>query len=264
MTDEIRQRIEAYLGGTLPAEEALLFEQEMKTNPVLLEEVELSRQINHYLKGDMEMGKLPENEYTQKLRAYLRSEEAEKVKASLQKAEQDYNNLKKPTKNKNYLLVAATIALLLISTVGYNFFGKQNPEKLYTQYYTTSDLPSVINRDEDASMFEVGVLAFNKNEYASALSSFENYIETENPIDYSVFLYSGIAHLEMNELENAIADFDRVTLSNSIDSSKGRWFKALAYLKVKETEKAKNVLTEIVKSSSNFNYNKAKELLEEL
>ena len=52
--------------------------------------------------------------------------------------------------------------------------------------------------------------------------------------------------------------------SNSIDSSKGMWFKALVFMKCKDIDALKAILKKISADKNNYNYNKALLVLEEL
>ena len=49
MNDELRLKIESYLGDTMSPEEAMDFESQMKNDPLLKEEVRRTRQINAHL-----------------------------------------------------------------------------------------------------------------------------------------------------------------------------------------------------------------------
>ena len=65
-------------------------------------------------------------------------------------------------------------------------------------------------------------------------------------------------------VDNAISDFDKMTNSNHIDHSRGRWFKVLTFLKMNDTTRARISLEKITESSSNFKYDEALELLKKL
>jgi len=52
--------------------------------------------------------------------------------------------------------------------------------------------------------------------------------------------------------------------SRLLDRSKGLWFKALAYLKANDKEKAIETLELIIRRPENFRYQEAKELLKKL
>ncbi|MCH9661213.1 MAG: hypothetical protein K0U54_09910, partial [Bacteroidetes bacterium] len=109
-----------------------------------------------------------------------------------------------------------------------------------------------------------GVLAFQKEEYPEALQHFEVYKSKGLHLNDAVYLYSGMSHIALGDFESGHSDFDILIASNSLDASKGLWFKALAYLKANDTHKAKQMLLEILSDSSNFNTTKAQELFEEL
>ncbi|MEL6811420.1 MAG: tetratricopeptide repeat protein [Bacteroidota bacterium] len=263
MDEKLQLKIEAYLGGTLSQEEITLFEEQMDQDPQLAMEVQLSRDVNLHLKGFSSTDVIPDNEYTQKLRETLRNEGVA-IKEAVKEAHKKYAKDTPGFRRRNFLMIAATIAILLVGTFALFNLRGTSPEKLYAQYYATEDLPSMIKRDDTTSALKEGVLAFQEQDYQMALSSFDAYLKSGVEIDPGVYLYQGAAHMELEAIEEALKAFDKMISSNSLDRSKGLWFKALAYLKAKETENAKSILQDIVDHPEYFNHSQAKELLEDL
>jgi len=265
MTEDLQLKIESYLGGTMPQDEVLIFEQQIESDSQLKEEVLLFMQINLHLSENDIYLSIPQNKYTQDLKAYMASDEAKEIKNTLQIANQTYKEHKVNAKRKKYLLVAATIALLIVSSIGLFFMNElKGFDKLYAQYYTSRDLPSIIKRGEQSSSLEKGVLAFKADSLSKAMEYFNSYKNTQPKEEVAVYLYTGATQLKLNNIQKAIEQFDIVINSNSLDASKGMWFKALTYLKAKDKTKAKAVLIEISKNPSYFNHNKAKEILDKL
>ena len=58
--------------------------------------------------------------------------------------------------------------------------------------------------------------------------------------------------------------FDKVLQSQTLDSHKAYWFKALSYLKQGDTAQAIATLETLVENKGNFNYDKAQKLLKVL
>jgi len=264
MNDQLRLKIEAYLGDSMSPEEALAFEQQMAEDPQLKEEVLLSRQANLHLTGNFD-SEHPNNKYTQELRSFLDSDEAKKLKSTIQRVGNEHKlESKGAHQRRRYLLVAATVALLIVSSIGFFFLKDPGPEKLFAQYYTNDDLPSVITRDDGLTLFENGVLAFQDANFQEALEYFEQYENETGSKEVSLSLYRGATYLELNNSEAAIQEFDQVIASNSLDRSKGLWFKAMAYLKSKDETKAIEMLIEITEDASNFNAEEAMDILAKL
>jgi len=143
-------------------------------------------------------------------------------------------------------------------------FSANSTEDLFLKHYNLNDLPSLAKRSDANNDLTKGMNAFKIKEYKKALYFFgkinEKYI-LKNP---SLFLYVGVANLELNKNEKAINTFDKLINSNLLDASKGYWFKALVYLKSKNVVKAKETLLIIASNKSNYKYKEAKSILEKL
>ena len=264
MDDNLQYKIEQYLSGMMPPDEVVEFEKLIKEKPEVEKELTLFKEINHHLIGNREDYDIPDNEYSNELRSFLKGEESKEIKQGILKIGEEHTRNNRRPRRSSRLLIAASIASILFVSLGYWFFGNSSTEDLYLQYYTQEDLPSVIKRGDDHSLLEQGVLSFQDEQYRDAISYFNNYIKEQQDIDNVVYLYSGMSHLLMKHWELALQDFETMAQSNSLDASKGLWFKALVYLKMGDESKAKKQLQQITQSKSNFNYNKAVMLLKEL
>ena len=100
--------------------------------------------------------------------------------------------------------------------------------------------------------------------YKKAEQLFSEHINKQSNFNPNVVLYLGVSNLELNNYDKALLNFEKLIQSNSIDKSKGYWYKTLTYLKMDDRNLAIKELKIIVENPSNYNYNKAKELLEKL
>ncbi len=263
MDDILKLKIEAYISNSMSKEEIHSFEKQLKNDVELKKEVELAKELNHFLKDDV-INKHSDTELSKKINTFLESEEATGLENKLLKVKNEYKTAQVKPKNKKYLLVAASIVFLLISSIGYYFLNQNNSEKLFTQYYSANDLPSVIKRGNQQDNLIQGVLKFKESDYTEALKMFDSYKNTDNNLNPSVYLYAGIANMELELYDKALLEFDKMILSNSIDYSKGLWFKALLYLKKQDKVNAKIILKKIVENSESFKFKEAEELLRKL
>ncbi|MEM7185013.1 MAG: hypothetical protein AAF466_00035 [Bacteroidota bacterium] len=265
MNDELRLRIESYLGGEMSSEEVVAFELEMENDPQLMAEVQLSRQINLHFSESEDPEAVPNNSYTRDLRSFLDSDEAAEIKETLRNVQLERRVPQLRRKRRRLVLVSvAASVLFLVSAIGLLFQSEPGTDKLYAQYYSTADLPSVIRRDDNSSLLESGVVAFQNGDLADAMAYFENYeASTEEP-DVAVFLYKGATYMEQEQFFKAIEAFEVVIDSGSIDASKGFWFKAMAYLKAGDKNNAIHILEDIANHIWYFKHDQAKELLEKL
>lgn len=82
--------------------------------------------------------------------------------------------------------------------------------------------------------------------------------------EYNRVDYIGMSYLELEQPKEAVVFFDKLYNSDSFDQSKGLWYKCLVYLKINDNVKLKNTLIKIIENPANYNYNKARELLDDL
>lgn len=261
MKEELYEQIEAYLGGDMSSEEQIQFELKMSKDPILAQEVRLSNQVNHHLNEQSWLHEeFKNNEAKKELEEFMRSDEAAELKLKLEKVGEKYQE-NVGSSNLKYILgaVAAILVVVLLSTQ----FWRTSPSntQLYQKYYTEMDLPSLVKRGSENEALTKGIVAFKTKKYNDAISNFKSYMASTKGKDPLPYAYIGFSHLELNQLDKALTNFDSLLYSNTIDSSRGLWYKSLAYLKNGKIEEAKKVLNEILKDSLNFNFNKAKKIM---
>ena len=265
MNDELQLKIEQYVSGSMSEHEANEFEKLMNANAELKSAVTLSKQLNFHLSGTMDDTEVPKNEYTDKLKSFIESEEAQELKETLKSVQLERRVPKLRSKRRRFILVAAAaVIIFLVSAIGLLFPSEQGTDKLFAQYYSEEDLPSVIRRGNDNTLLEQGAVAFQNEEFADALAYFKEYeASTEEP-DMALYLYKGATLMELSNYYGAIEEFELAIDSESIDATKGFWFKAMAYLKSGDVANAKYVLKDISGHVWYYNHDKAKELLKKL
>lgn len=265
MNDELQLKVEQYVSGSMSEFEARDFEKLMESNAELKSAVALSKQLNAHLSGTLDDSTVPKNEYTQKLRSFIESEEAQELKETLRSVQMERRVPKLRSKRRRIVFIAAAaVVIFLVSAIGLLFQTEQGTEKLFAQYYSTDDLPSVIRRGTANTLLEQGAVAFQNENYSDALAYFEEYdASTETP-DMALYLYKGATLMELSNYYAAIQEFELAIDSESIDATKGFWFKAMAYLKSGDVANAKYVLTDISSHVWYYNHEKSKELLKKL
>jgi tetratricopeptide (TPR) repeat protein len=264
INDELNLKIEAYLGDNMSPEEVSVFKKQMENDPSLKNEVKLAKQVNHHLRDDSNSDPVSENEYTREIRSFLQSDEAKTYKKTLLEVKEEYKANAVKTGKRNYFLVAAAVAALIITTAGIIFFNQNNTKDLYAEYYSNSDLPSLIKRSSSNDKLATGVITFKNLNFSEAILNFEAYKNSTTEINPAVYLYEGVSYFQLDKYDAALEEFNKMIASNSLDSSKGLWFKMLTYLKMGDKKMANVVLNEILKDPSNFNYSRALELKKEL
>ena len=260
MNLDIRLQIEKYLADELREDERKAFEKLLLSDDNLEQEVALSRQLNLYLANNSDYDKIPDNELTRSIQNFLKSNEAQELKQHLRDIHLEA--IQKPKKKLRWIPWTAAAVLLLF--IGLMFFKNPTNSELYERYYNEKDLPRLVSRDPSTNLQTQGIISFQQKDYDASIQQLNEYFTQEKKPNTAVYLYRGMAYLEIDDIKNAILDFDRVIHSNHLDNAKGRWFKGLAYLKVNDVEKAKEVFRLIVRDSKAFKYADSKALLESL
>ncbi len=266
MEEHVYKRIEAYISGNMSAEDAQQFESEMATQPDLKEEVALYTSINHHLTETEFEDTNYNTTYKKEIDTYIESEEGKALKKKLLKVKEAYKATSQeeaPTSKTRPLYYILSIAAVVILVFGLLFTGNSNTD-LYTDYYQSSELPSFTSRSDETSLLSKASLAFKNNDLDTSLSDFKEYLSVSKEIDPLVYVYTGLIHAEKGNLEKAIAQFDLLETSQSLDNSRALWYKALTYIKFDESTRAKEILTTLLENPSNYKYTEAKELLDKL
>ncbi|MEM9547465.1 MAG: hypothetical protein AAGA77_15910 [Bacteroidota bacterium] len=225
------------------------------------EEFQIIVDINQHFTHDTDPITVPDNTHTKSLRTVLQSEEAKKIKQDLQQARKKYEHNKS---SFGWMQIAASIIFIFMLGTAVYFFMCQDKENLYAKFYDPADLPSIISRSSSDATIEQAVIAFQNQNFVESLTFMDQIKDTLVQKEIPYLLYYGMASLENGDITEALAKFDAVINSKSIDRSKGYWFKALVYLKIGDMEKATGALKEILDHRDSFNHKKARELLNDI
>jgi len=253
--------IEQYLNNTLSTQENEAVELRMKSDPAFKEKVLFEKQLLDTFSD--EKWSFIENTDTPAVQEYSELFKKEKkLKQALADAKTNYNTPKKKT-NYNWYLYAAAIIVLSIAIVPIINTSPSSTE-LYASYINTTELPSLsIRGNENTDIRTKAQHLFEQKKYRQALTIFNNELDLSKKQTATVYLYMGIAQIELHQFEKAENSFDALIHSGFMDAPKGHWYKALLYLKMDKTEDSKIILNTIVKEK-HYNYQQAYDLLNEL
>lgn len=260
MDEEIYKKIEAYLGGDMTSEEQEQFELMMSKDMELKKEVNLANEINHHLNKEswLSLKGTKNKQARNDIEDYIKSNEATEIKSSISAAGKRYKKSQYSLRRRIFIIsIAGIFTIVLLSTIFLN--QNSSTTDLYSKYYTENDLPSIVKRGSQNEFLNNGIIAFKAKKYEKAITFFEDYLkENSDPLIYS---YIGISYLELDKTKDALSSFDKLLHSVSLDKSKALWYKSLIYLRMNDKVELKKTLSSIISDSTNFNYNKAKELL---
>jgi tetratricopeptide (TPR) repeat protein len=232
--------VERYLSEKMEQEELNWFNDEMKVNPSLSEEVQMQKDI----------GKAILNEETLAFRAQINSMF-------------DRSEAPKPAKVRQTFMIphvvrvaVASVAVLIMLGSGiYMFTHRSIPvDKLFETYYEPYE--GLMNvRSSNSQMADVLVMAMQKYEeksFESALLLFETVLASDSENITSRF-YSGISYLETDRYSVAEKSFTGViNHDDNLFIEHAEWYLGLCYLKTGEQELAKKMFAAIADSRGHY------------
>ena len=207
-------------------------------------------EFDRLFKTDSEFRK--EVEFHQDMSNAFSAMEREHLKNKLQEFESE---LKAPKQKSYALWLAAASVVLIVGVSLMTFFNTTaDPGQLYADYFKPYENVVVpITRGESIeSMKKEVFIAYEKEAYQKAATGFRQlYENTQEPY---YLLYQANALMGADQVEKAVPVLREHMGHEDRFLEKSRWYLALAYLKIKETEKAKAVLRQI---QQNHSYNSA-------
>ena len=257
--------IDDYLSGAMSTSEKEIFEERLRADPLLAEELKLQKDMltiyddEGWLEGEKDTLKTKE---ATELKSFFESDEADNLKSTISEVISE-NRSNSQNKTFWFIGIAASIAVLI--SVSLFVFKDTNYDELYASYVHIDEIPSLVTRGDDINkLLENAQLLFEDKKYQKATESFKEYHEKETSIDPLSYIYNGIAYTELNKFNEALAQFELLRNSNTLQSKKANWYKALVFLKQKKKRKLKDVLQTILLDKSNYKYREAQELLEKI
>ena len=268
MKTEDQILIEKQLREGLSGEEKTAFLSKLANDEEFRQEYELEKQLYENLGeddwnliGNKNAGLV--GEYAE----LFRSHEARELADLLKDIAERRKHRQMPIQSRKtwilYSGIAATVLLGLVIVL-LLLQSPDTPAQLYAAFLDTSELPSLVERGNAAdSLLVVAQTYFEQGRYKEALNTFDQATPADGGRTANVMLYQGIAQMETGRYADAARTFDKLIGSNSIDATKGYWYKALLLLKQEDTESAKQILEKISRENL-YNKVKADLLLKEL
>ncbi|MEM7185084.1 MAG: hypothetical protein AAF466_00390 [Bacteroidota bacterium] len=250
-----------YLNGELSREEQAAFELEMAQSPSLQETVALHQQIDRF--EDEEDWPDFEGD-TSAIKAHIPLFEDDSTREFSEKlknfrANSSANNQPRVPRWAWVSGIAACLALLLFLALP----GSTSMDSLYVEHSSWEELPSLNVKGDPADEAVIEQL-FIQKKYTEVLSTIDQIqIDADTPVA-ALWLYEGVAQLELEQYENALKTFQKLSNSDLIDHHKGYWYTAMVYLKKGDKESLISTLEHISQRQDYFRNKEAKELLKEL
>jgi len=223
------ERLDQYLDGELGAERSKQLEQELAQDEKLRQQLDaliLSRDAirSHALKQRM-------RQLHQTNIHHVRQEEVSLTGQA-------------KSSRSVYLWPMRVAAALLIGLLGYGAiqYATLSPQSVYEEQHLSYQLP--ISRSTEYKMSQLDSL-YQQQDYQAVIQLFEDQTETSRR---DIFL-AGLAYLETNHYEQAIANFTQLQSTAGSDAATFQqetdYYLALAYLKSAQTEQALELFEKI-------------------
>lgn len=236
------EKIIQYLDGDMKVEEKQLFELELKSNPMISQQLRLTLQVDQLL-ADNELFTFMEN--IQIAKKQFENEEL----SALNEDNKDINSKFKQTffLGRKFLTAAAVILVVVISSVVYNIISVPTNDRLFKQYYQKYDA-DILTRStvtNDVNALISAIQQYDKGNYPIAIAKFEEILKIDNN-NTTAHFFVGVSYIETNDYEKAIKNLSFVIDQNDTAFIEhAEWYLALCYVKIKQTNKANKLLTKI-------------------
>lgn len=258
-----RDLVQRYLNKEMSDDEIKLFEEEIKNNPELYEELLFQKDVEQSIKELIE-----ENLFIKNLeiahQEYLESLKKEKKVSIFNRY---YSLLPKDKRQKPLWYSAAAIAIMVFGLALYLVYQNNSikPERIYSEYKTDYSIPYLQRSVENNETNDLNdaLQSFSEKQYLEAVTAFDKLI-SKNKYLSTVFYFKGLALLELGNTNSAIEYLKKAsTYKESEFIAEVEWNLALAYLKNNDLKNAEMQFNK-VRNKYQFYAGKSEEILNKI
>lgn len=234
------EKIEDYLNGKMSSEEKLLFEAALTSNQELATAFAVYRTIETEMRAH-EKARVPESA----------------LKDTLQTLNTRYFKPKPPQTakiipfyaNRFYKITAAIAASIIILVSCFIFWQReQSPQRLAGHYIQTNLLELSQTMDASQDSLQLGIAAYNNQEYRKALPYFQA-VYTTHPDNSDAKKYMGLVYLVTKDYNQALRQFEELANLKNLYSNPGLFLQAITLMQRNQEgdqQKAKQLLQQVV------------------
>ncbi|SEA50724.1 hypothetical protein [Pedobacter hartonius] len=223
------ERIESYFDSTMDEQQKSRFEKDMDQSPELLDE------IAFYLQARI-------------------SVQDGSGTTTLQEKHREWTSIPAAKPDRFGLFTGIGIAAAILVILGLYFLnnnlspGLPQQASVYLAQNFTSLPVQLGNRDDQ---LQAAILQYNESGYAAAQQSADAYLQ-HHPNDPEGLKIRGFANLQLKHFDEAIADFNRITVQKELYQNPGKFYAAISHLlrnQPGDERKAKGLLEEIIREN---------------
>lgn len=242
-----KEEIQSYLEGSLDQTKSRAFEEALSDNPLLGDAIE-----------GFEAFGAKEIEGTPSLEAFY----SQKTAHTRIRNARFYINR-----------IAASLLGVMIVSALYMYWGETSSERIYANNFEEFYDPSIYalrGGDDPSARKEVhptkkkAIDNFLEGKYSESIIYWEQYLEI-NQNDIQANMYLGYVYLEAGNPEKAIEYLTFIAGEEDSEyKDETKWYLALAQIKMKDKEAARETLKDIIENSHEFYGKKARVILRKL
>lgn len=240
--------IELYFQNTLSNEERAEFEKRCETDESFAKEVAFYLTARQVLREELLVQKQQQWKELAVEEETLTEEEVTPV-----------ISISKKSTLLRWVSYAAAACLLIVVSV-FLFEAQTSTQRFATNYIKDYDFGVTMDASHDS--LQLGIQAFQKEDYTKALGYFEGVAE-RNPTNSDAKINTGLAYLQLNNYDKALQEFDEVAKTEGLFYNPGDFLKAVALVKRDKAgdEAAAKALLEKVVNENKGGSEEAKEWL---
>jgi tetratricopeptide (TPR) repeat protein len=231
------EMIEKYIDGELEGKEQLDFEQMLSTDPDIKRDYELSTEINNSIVEDDVMNLRETLDYM-----YSEEKAVKRIPTVF-------------TKRKFYYAAASAALIIAAGGVTQRLLNpSMDSESVFEKYYQPYEVTVTYrsgNTEVDRLLLNALEL-YEEKDYDQALVLFEEILENRSN-NMAINLYSGISYMEEEEYHKATTSFNHIISDNdNLFIEQAQWYLSMCYIKTEKSEKAKEILNQIIEQESYY------------
>ena len=249
MSEDIYKLVEQFLNGELDQQQIQAFNERLKTDAALAEELRLRKDMHAYL-----VNKEKKDAFKNKLDS-IGDDFFKETSASTPPAKEV---LLKPKRNFRWIAIAASIAAITIAL----YWVLAPRPSLYDQYAQHEPLQLTEKSSTQSALIKTTEEAFNKGDYNSSLIAINELLKSQ-PTDLQYLMAKAICLLETNKTADARTIFKTIAIGQSVFKTDAQWYSAMSYLKENNLELAKSELQKIPSDNPDW-ASKAAQLIKKL